>query len=198
MMILAPTSIVNPATVHGTWFVDSVRLLAFLVVLVGLARISIAVFVASQRTEADRRHVARLLAAYGDSALAPFLLLDDKSWVFAPDGEAVIGFRVVASVAVALGGPVGADRSRRDAVMAFRDHCDAHGWVPVFHQVRDEDRADLEAGGLRFLKIGDLSLETAGGTSRIVMLSIDRPQEAADHILKLTRAPAPGSGLGRS
>ena len=155
MMILAPTSIVNPATVHGTWFVDSVRLLAFLVVLVGLARISIAVFVASQRTEADRRHVARLLAAYGDSALAPFLLLDDKSWVFAPDGEAVIGFRVVASVAVALGGPVGADRSRRDAVMAFRDHCDAHGWVPVFHQVRDEDRADLEAGGLRFLKIGE-------------------------------------------
>ena len=52
--------------------------------------------------------------------------------------------------------------------------------------------------GQRFLKIGDLSLETAGGTSRIVMLSIDRPQEAADHILKLTRAPAPGSGLGRS
>ena len=42
--------------------------------------------------------------------------------------------------------------------------------------------------GQRLLKIGDLSLESAGGTSRIVMQSIDRPQEAADHILELSRA----------
>jgi membrane protein YdbS with pleckstrin-like domain len=42
--------------------------------------------------------------------------------------------------------------------------------------------------GQRLLNIGDLSLESAGGTSRIVMQSIDRPQEAADHILELSRA----------
>ena len=46
--------------------------------------------------------------------------------------------------------------------------------------------------GQRVLNIGDLSLETAGGASRIVMLSIDRPQEAADHILELSRSPHPG------
>ena len=46
--------------------------------------------------------------------------------------------------------------------------------------------------GQRMLNIGDLSLETAGGTSRIVMQSIDRPQEAADHILQLSRAGHPG------
>jgi len=46
--------------------------------------------------------------------------------------------------------------------------------------------------GQRMLNIGDLSLETAGGTSRIVMQSIDRPQEAADHILELSRAQHPG------
>ena len=44
----------------------------------------------------------------------------------------------------------------------------------------------------RLLNIGDLSLETAGETSRIVMQSIDRPQEAADHILELSRARHPG------
>ncbi len=43
----------------------------------------------------------------------------------------------------------------------------------------------------RLLNIGDLSLETAGGTSRIVIQSIDRPQEAADHILELSRARHP-------
>jgi membrane protein YdbS with pleckstrin-like domain len=46
----------------------------------------------------------------------------------------------------------------------------------------------------RLMNIGDLSLETAGGTSRIVILSIDRPQEAADHILELSRTQHPSTG----
>jgi len=43
----------------------------------------------------------------------------------------------------------------------------------------------------RLFDIGDLSLETAGETSRIVIKSIDRPQEAADYILELSRARHP-------
>jgi len=42
--------------------------------------------------------------------------------------------------------------------------------------------------GQRMVNIGDLSLETAGGSSRIEIDSVDRPQEAADHILELARA----------
>jgi uncharacterized membrane protein YdbT with pleckstrin-like domain len=42
--------------------------------------------------------------------------------------------------------------------------------------------------GQRMMGIGDLSFETAGGSSRIVMKSIDRPQVAADHILELAKA----------
>jgi hypothetical protein len=38
------------------------------------------------------------------------------------------------------------------------------------------------------MNVGDLSLETAGESSRIVMASIDRPKEAAEHILELSRA----------
>jgi uncharacterized membrane protein YdbT with pleckstrin-like domain len=45
--------------------------------------------------------------------------------------------------------------------------------------------------GQRMLDIGDLSLETAGESSRIVMRSIDRPHEASDHILALSRAHRP-------
>ncbi len=40
----------------------------------------------------------------------------------------------------------------------------------------------------RMMNVGDISLETAGGSSRVVMSAIDRPQEAADHILELARA----------
>jgi putative membrane protein len=42
--------------------------------------------------------------------------------------------------------------------------------------------------GQRMLGVGNISLETAGGSSRMMMESIDRPQEAADHILELARA----------
>jgi membrane protein YdbS with pleckstrin-like domain len=40
----------------------------------------------------------------------------------------------------------------------------------------------------RLFNIGDISLETAGSSSRIAMPSIDRPQETATHILDMVRA----------
>ncbi len=39
----------------------------------------------------------------------------------------------------------------------------------------------------RMLSIGDISIESAGNTSQIVMLGIDNPQEAADRILEMSR-----------
>jgi membrane protein YdbS with pleckstrin-like domain len=42
--------------------------------------------------------------------------------------------------------------------------------------------------GQRMVGIGNLSLETAGGTSRIEIDGIDQPQAAADHILELARS----------
>jgi uncharacterized membrane protein YdbT with pleckstrin-like domain len=50
--------------------------------------------------------------------------------------------------------------------------------------------------GQRMMGIGDLSFETAGGSSRIVMKSIDRPQAAADHILELAKAQRQGPDAG--
>ena len=44
--------------------------------------------------------------------------------------------------------------------------------------------------GQRLIGVGDISMETAGGSSRIVMASIDRPRESADKILDLARGSA--------
>lgn len=44
--------------------------------------------------------------------------------------------------------------------------------------------------GQRMIGVGDLSVETAGGASRIVIQSIDRPHEAADRILGLSNPSA--------
>lgn len=51
----------------------------------------------------------------------------------------------------------------------------------------------------RMFNIGNLSLETAGGTSRLEMDSIDNPQGVADHILSLARGqrhPEAGTDAG--
>lgn len=50
--------------------------------------------------------------------------------------------------------------------------------------------------GQRMLNIGDLSLETAGESSRIVMRSIDNPHAAADRILELARVHRPSAPGG--
>jgi len=42
--------------------------------------------------------------------------------------------------------------------------------------------------GQRMIGVGNVSLETAGETSRIEMANIDRPQKVADHILEMARA----------
>lgn len=42
--------------------------------------------------------------------------------------------------------------------------------------------------GQRIIGTGDLSVETAGGSSRIEMDSIDRPKEVAENILNLSRS----------
>jgi hypothetical protein len=40
----------------------------------------------------------------------------------------------------------------------------------------------------RMLNTGDITVETAGESSRITMHSIDDPHHAAEHILELTRS----------
>jgi len=58
----------------------------------------------------------------------------------------------------------------------------------IMELVKVQDVRFDQSFGQRIINTGDLSLETAGETSRIVMPSIDRPKEVAEHILELSRA----------
>lgn len=67
--------------------------------------------------------------------------------------------------------------------------------------VKVQDVRVEQSLGQRMVNLGDLSLETAGGTSRMEIDSIDSPQEAAEHILALAQAqrtnpPAAGTHPG--
>lgn len=54
--------------------------------------------------------------------------------------------------------------------------------------VKVQDVRVEQSLGQRMVNLGNLSLETAGGTSRIEIDSVDSPKEAADHILTLAQA----------
>jgi membrane protein YdbS with pleckstrin-like domain len=51
--------------------------------------------------------------------------------------------------------------------------------------------------GQRLFKIGDISMETAGVNSPIVMSSIDDPHTAAEHILKMAQAAGNAGSAGK-
>jgi len=57
---------------------------------------------------------------------------------------------------------------------------------------RIQDLTVSQRLGQRMFGIGDLSIETAGETSRVTIPQIDRPQEVADHIHELARKPGAG------
>jgi len=58
----------------------------------------------------------------------------------------------------------------------------------IMEMVKVQDVRFDQTLGQRIINTGDLSLETAGETSRIVMRSIDRPREVAETLLELSRA----------
>jgi len=60
--------------------------------------------------------------------------------------------------------------------------------------VKVQDVRVSETVTQRIFNMGDVSLETAGSSSRILMISIDRPQEVANHILDMARAAGKAGG----
>lgn len=68
---------------------------------------------------AEAARIRQLVSVSVDNPLAPFALRPDKRYVFAPGGEAAVGYRVRLGVAVASGDPVGALDHWPAAIGAF-------------------------------------------------------------------------------
>lgn len=161
LVFLLPASAFTPASAHGTWFLDSVRWLSF-VVLAGSALRLLAPSSARPDGRANRERVTRILESWATTSVAPFHLLSDKHWCFSPDREAFVGYALVGRRAVALGGPVGAPDARLPALDAFLALCARNGWAPCVHQADDADAALLTGRGFKLLRIGDEAVVDLG------------------------------------
>lgn len=129
----------------------------------------------------DELHIRALLAAHGDhDSLSYFATRRDKSVVFSPDGQAAVTYRVVGSVALASGDPVGAPASWSGAVAAWLAHARAHAWHPAVLGASESGarvflRARLKArplGDEAILMVDNFGLE--GRAMRPVKRSVGR------------------------
>ena len=114
-------------------------------------------------TADQRKRIVELVDATPNDCLAPFAQRLDKSYIFSPDGQAAVAYKVRLGVAVASGDPLGADGSREDAVRAYQQTANANGWrVAVLGAGEDWTSWWREQEGLRALPIGrDVVIDVA-------------------------------------
>lgn len=155
LLFVLPSTTLKPLTRHASWFIDSVRVLAAAVFVVGITMLVRPVFDRVRQRREDTARVTSILGKYGRTGLAHFQLLADKSYAFSSDKTAFVGYRRVGAVAVALGEPIGPTDSLRSAALAFVARCDQNGWTPAFHQVTPTGARVLESVGMNSLKIGE-------------------------------------------
>ncbi|MBV9594981.1 MAG: bifunctional lysylphosphatidylglycerol synthetase/lysine--tRNA ligase LysX [Actinobacteria bacterium] len=115
----------------------------------------------------DELQVRRLLLEAGErDSLGYFATRRDKAAIFSPDGRAAVTYRVVASVSLASGDPVGHVGSWAGAIEAWRAEAREFGWFPAVLAASEEGaRAYLLSGGLHALSIGDEAVVDVGDFS---------------------------------
>lgn len=155
LLFVLPSTTIEPATRHGAWFIDSVRAAAIAVFLIGTYHLLHPVIQRRTHGREEHRRVIALLERYAVTSTAYFQLLPDKSYFFASEGDAFVGYRVVGHAAVALGEPIGEPEARRRVVREFAEFCDLNGWTFCFHQVTEPGAAELREAGLQALKLGE-------------------------------------------
>jgi phosphatidylglycerol lysyltransferase len=130
-LVFSTTHAIEPTTTAARVFVGSIGaiwLLTLLVTLIGLLYSARRVLPAPDQ---DTR-LRELLETYESSTIGYMLTWRGNTIWFSADGRTAIGYRVVGSVALALGDPVGPHDARGDALAAFDRFCFDHGWSPCF------------------------------------------------------------------
>ena len=137
-------------------------------------------------TPDDAAGIRTLLTRRGDAdSLGYFALRSDKSVVFSPTGKSAVAYRVLASVALASGDPLGDVEAWPGAITAFLAECRRYGWVPAVLGcseagarvwAREGDLDALELGDEAVVDVATFSLQ--GRSMRVVRQAVSRIRRA--------------------
>jgi lysylphosphatidylglycerol synthetase-like protein (DUF2156 family) len=167
-----------------TWLRPGLALAAGLALIAVLAILSAAAPPPEPADPADRATMRALISRADADTLAPFALRYDKTFVFEPKGQAAIGYRVLAGMAVAGGDPVGARQAWPAAIDAFLAEAERRGWRPAVLGAGPQASELWAARGMRGFGIGDEvvidvpSFSLGGRAMRNVRQAVRRTENA--------------------
>jgi len=159
---LARLLFVDPHLLHPTshlarLFLHSIGLVWVAALAVSLVRL----FYSSRRPPLDPDAAGRLreLLRHHESSTVQWMLTwrGITPW-FSADGETAIGYRLVGSVALALGDPVGPPGRRMAALREFDAFCFANGWIPCLFSAGEETASDAPSLGWKSVEIAEDSI----------------------------------------
>jgi lysyl-tRNA synthetase, class II len=115
-------------------------------------------------TETVRLH--QLLADWGHvDSLSYFATRGDRSVVFSRSGKAAVTYRVVGTVTLAAGDPIGDPEAWPGAIEAWLDEARSFGWVPAVLGVSEAGATAFHRAGLDALELGDEAIVEVAGFS---------------------------------
>lgn len=135
----------------GTLLFEYTGVVFWLIVLAGLLMASWRTWPSSCEKEAA--HARDLMRRYGGSSLSYMTTWRGNQYWFTPDGETAVAYRVVATIALTVGDPIGP--ARVDAVRGFAEFCARNGWTPCLYSVGAETRDAVESLGWSAVQVAE-------------------------------------------
>ncbi|MGW6934087.1 bifunctional lysylphosphatidylglycerol flippase/synthetase MprF [Lentzea sp. NPDC054927] len=149
----------------GTLLFEYTGVVFWLIVLAGLLMASWRTWPTSCEKEAAQAR--ELMRRYGGSSLSYMTTWRGNQYWFTPDGETAIAYRVVATIALTVGDPIGP--ARVDAVRGFAEFCAQNGWTPCLYSVDGETRDAVESIGWSAVQVAEdtvIELDTLSFTGK--------------------------------
>lgn len=106
-------------------------------------------------TPVDESVVRRIVEVFSNKSNAHLAFLGDKSFLVSEHSDAFIMYGHSGRSWVAMGDPVGDEKTFRTLVWQYKELCDKHGGWPVFYEVSKRDLGLYVEIGLTLLKMGE-------------------------------------------
>jgi lysyl-tRNA synthetase, class II len=114
-------------------------------------------------THLEDVQVRTLLARWGwNDSLSYFSLRDDRSVLFSSSGKSAVTYRVVGSVSLAAGDPLGDPEAWPGAIDAWLCEARSFGWVPAVLAASERGAEAYHRAGFDALELGDEAILEVG------------------------------------
>lgn len=154
-LTLAGDSTLVPHTRYAAWFLDSLSVMAMLVIGYGLISLFRPVLYRFRTVPRERARAKEMLEQYGRTSLDYFKIWPDKSYFFNSTNDCFIAYSVRVNVAITLGDPIGPAESLPESIREFKQFCEENGWAVAWHQTLPDLLPLYRQAGFKKLKIGD-------------------------------------------